>query len=306
MKRRRLYDVMNVLEAVGVTERISKGACKWHGASRVGEVLGKLVAEAPAEDDGGDASSLKSLASRLMQHLGTAGSRGDDPKSKSSDALAPAVAFDACVAALKLGAPAPDAPGAKRARSRGRRGDSTTSRASSSASALSGSSSAPRGRPRAAASSDGSAPRRSPRGSPRAPRAPSSRRATAQASRTPGISSSRASASGTAPPRTPPTRRRRDRRPAPRRRRRPQVRPGRAGPGGGEGGVAAELLLPARRRARAGRRPPGPEASPRAAERPVLRGEARRAPRRALLAPDGGVPGPPRARRRRRAGRGRG
>ena len=113
VKRRRLYDVMNVLEAVGVTERISKGACKWHGASRVGEVLGKLVAEAPAEDDGGDASSLKSLASRLMQHLGTAGSRGDDPKSKSSDALAPAVAFDACVAALKLGGvPAPDAPGA--------------------------------------------------------------------------------------------------------------------------------------------------------------------------------------------------
>ena len=48
VKRRRLYDVMNVLEAVGVTERISKGACKWHGATRVADVLGKLLEEAPA------------------------------------------------------------------------------------------------------------------------------------------------------------------------------------------------------------------------------------------------------------------
>ena len=44
VKRRRLYDVMNVLEAVGVTERISKGACKWHGATRVEACLEKLRA----------------------------------------------------------------------------------------------------------------------------------------------------------------------------------------------------------------------------------------------------------------------
>ena len=81
VKRRRLYDVMNVLEAVGVTERISKGACKWHGATRVADVLGKLLEEAPAviaaeqqrEDANasGDASSLKALACRLMQHVGS-------------------------------------------------------------------------------------------------------------------------------------------------------------------------------------------------------------------------------------------
>ena len=109
VKRRRLYDVMNVLEAVGVTERISKGACKWHGATRVANVLGKLLEEAPAviaaaerEDanTSGDASSLKALACRLMQHVG------------STPKHAP-IAFDACVAAMKLGGvPAPDAPGA--------------------------------------------------------------------------------------------------------------------------------------------------------------------------------------------------
>ena len=109
VKRRRLYDVMNVLEAVGVTERISKGACKWHGASRVEACLEKLRAEETSARDGtergsendlsGDASSLKSLAARLMRHVG------------ASDG-AP-VAFDACAAALKLGGvPAPDAPGA--------------------------------------------------------------------------------------------------------------------------------------------------------------------------------------------------
>ena len=107
VKRRRLYDVMNVLEACGVTERISKGACKWHGATRVNAVLGKILEEAPAviaaaEEDGaaGDASSLKALACRLMQHVG----------SVPADT---AIAFDACVAAMKLGGvPAPDAPGA--------------------------------------------------------------------------------------------------------------------------------------------------------------------------------------------------
>ena len=109
VKRRRLYDVMNVLEAVGVTERISKGACKWHGAMRVRATLAKLIDDAPAAaaaadaspgGGGGDASSLKSLASRLMQHVG------------SAEGAAP-VAFDACAAALKLGGvPAPDAPGA--------------------------------------------------------------------------------------------------------------------------------------------------------------------------------------------------
>jgi hypothetical protein len=105
VKRRRLYDVMNVLEAVGVTERISKGACKWHGATRVEACLEKLRAEEMTErasgdnDLSGDASSLKSLAARLMRHVGA--SNG-----------AP-VAFDACASALKLGGvPAPDAPGA--------------------------------------------------------------------------------------------------------------------------------------------------------------------------------------------------
>ena len=105
VKRRRLYDVMNVLEAVGVTERISKGACKWHGASRVEASLEKLrldearAGEVEEAEASGDASSLKSLATRLMRRVG-------------ASAGAP-VAFDACAAAMKLGGvPAPDAPGA--------------------------------------------------------------------------------------------------------------------------------------------------------------------------------------------------
>jgi hypothetical protein len=103
VKRRRLYDVMNVLEAVGVTERISKGACKWHGSERVEASLALLMGSA-VEDAGeagqGDASSLKSLASRLMQHVGV--TSGGEP-----------VSFDMCAAAMRLGGvPAPDAPGA--------------------------------------------------------------------------------------------------------------------------------------------------------------------------------------------------
>jgi hypothetical protein len=101
-----------------VTERISKGACAWHGASRVDDILQKLVDDAPpafaaAHAAGGrgadpaspgatsgDASSLKSLATRLMQCVGVV--PGHEP-----------VPFDACVSALKLGGvPAPDAPGA--------------------------------------------------------------------------------------------------------------------------------------------------------------------------------------------------
>ena len=76
VKRRRLYDVMNVLEAVGVTERISKGACKWHGASRVEASLEKLrldearAGEVEEAEASGDASSLKSLATRLMRRVG--------------------------------------------------------------------------------------------------------------------------------------------------------------------------------------------------------------------------------------------
>jgi hypothetical protein len=115
---------MNVLEAVGVTERISKGACAWHGATRVHAVLARLLEDGkgtdaaaagaasltaaakggavPASPDAGsgDASSLKALATKLMQTVGSV--PGAQP-----------IPFDACVAALKLGGvPAADAPGA--------------------------------------------------------------------------------------------------------------------------------------------------------------------------------------------------
>jgi hypothetical protein len=112
---------MNVLEAIGVTERISKGACKWHGATRVENALRALLDDAPAvvaaaeregknpDAAGGDASSLKSLAVRLMQHVGfhTGGCDDDAATTRGS------VAFDACAAAMRLGGvPAADAPGA--------------------------------------------------------------------------------------------------------------------------------------------------------------------------------------------------
>ena len=124
VKRRRLYDVMNVLEAVGVTERISKGACKWHGASRVEASLEKLrldearAGEVEEAEASGDASSLKSLATRLMRRVG-------------ASAGAP-VAFDACAAAMSWAAcPRRTRPArTARARSRVRRGGCTTSRLS--------------------------------------------------------------------------------------------------------------------------------------------------------------------------------